>query len=123
MGAQGLPLGVVATMVSEPPQVLELNRGDLLVLVTDGFFEWANFTRRIVRPKRLEEVIRASKEMQPKEIISALYQSHDCVFRWHQTTRRSDSGNYQANVVSSGPGYARGATDSVRNVEGPQAAA
>ncbi len=75
MGAQGLPLGVVATMVSEPPQVLELNCGDLLVLVTDGFFEWANSQGELFGPKRLEEVIRASKEKQPKEIISALYQA------------------------------------------------
>src|SRR6266446_10229961 len=75
MGAQGLPLGVVATMVSEPPQVLELNRGDLLVLVTDGFFEWANSQRELFGPKRLAEVVRTSKEKQPKEIISALYQT------------------------------------------------
>jgi serine phosphatase RsbU (regulator of sigma subunit) len=75
MGAQGLPLGIVATLVSEPPQILELNRGDLLVLATDGFFEWANSQGELFGPKRLEEVIRASKEMQPKEIISALYQA------------------------------------------------
>jgi serine phosphatase RsbU (regulator of sigma subunit) len=75
MGAQGLPLGVVASLVSEPPQVLDLNRGDLLVLATDGFFEWANSQGELFGPKRLEEVIRASKEKQPKEIISALYQA------------------------------------------------
>jgi serine phosphatase RsbU (regulator of sigma subunit) len=75
MGAQGLPLGIVATMVSEPPQVLELNRGDLLVLATDGFFEWANAQGELFGPKRLEEVIRASRERQPREIISALYQA------------------------------------------------
>jgi len=75
MGAQGLPLGIVARLVSEPPQVLELNRGDLLVLATDGFFEWANAQGELFGPKRLEEVIRGSKEKQPKEIISALYQA------------------------------------------------
>jgi serine phosphatase RsbU (regulator of sigma subunit) len=75
MGAQGLPLGIVATMVSEPPEVLELNRGDLLVLATDGFFEWANSKEELFGPKRLEEVIRTSKEQHPREIISALYQA------------------------------------------------
>jgi len=75
MGAQGLPLGIAARMVSEPPQVLELNRGDLLVLATDGFFEWANAQGELFGPKRLEEVIRTSKEKQPREIISDLYQA------------------------------------------------
>jgi serine phosphatase RsbU (regulator of sigma subunit) len=75
MGAQGLPLGIVARLVSEPAQVLELNRGDLLVLATDGFFEWANSQGELFCPKRLEEVIRASKEKQPREIISTLYQA------------------------------------------------
>jgi serine phosphatase RsbU (regulator of sigma subunit) len=75
MGAQGLPLGIVARLVSEPPQVLELNRGDMLVLATDGFFEWANSQGELFGPKRLEEAIRTSKEKQPREIISALYQA------------------------------------------------
>ena len=75
MGSQGLPLGIVASMISEPPQVLELNRGDLLVLATDGFFEWANSQGELFGPKRLQEVIRASKERQPREIISDLYQA------------------------------------------------
>jgi serine phosphatase RsbU (regulator of sigma subunit) len=56
MGAQGLPLGIVATLVSEHPQILELNKGDLLVLATDGFFEWANSQGELFGPKRLEEV-------------------------------------------------------------------
>jgi serine phosphatase RsbU (regulator of sigma subunit) len=75
MGAQGLPLGIVARLVSEPPRVLELNHGDLLVLTTDGFFEWVNLQGELFGPKRLEEVIRTSKEKHPKEIISALYQA------------------------------------------------
>jgi serine phosphatase RsbU (regulator of sigma subunit) len=73
--SQGLPLGIVAKMVSEPPKVLQLNRGDLLVLATDGFFEWANPQGELFGPKRLEDVIRTSKERHPRDIISALYQA------------------------------------------------
>jgi serine phosphatase RsbU (regulator of sigma subunit) len=73
--SQGLPLGIVAKLVSEPPQVLELNRGDLLVLATDGFFEWANSQGESFGSLRSEEVIRTSKEKQPREIISALYKA------------------------------------------------
>lgn len=75
MGSQALPLGIVAQLVSEPPRVLELNRGDLLVLATDGFFEWANPQGELFGPKRLEEVIRTSKHKQPREIIFDLYQA------------------------------------------------
>jgi serine phosphatase RsbU (regulator of sigma subunit) len=75
IGAQGLPLGILAELVSEPPQVLELNRGDLLVLATDGFFEWANSQGEFFGAIRSEEVIRNSKEKRPREIISALYQA------------------------------------------------
>jgi serine phosphatase RsbU (regulator of sigma subunit) len=75
ISAQGLPLGIVAALVSEPPQVLELNRGDMLVLATDGFFEWANSQGELFGPKRLEQAIRTSKEKPPREIISDLYQA------------------------------------------------
>jgi phosphoserine phosphatase RsbU/P len=37
-GAQGLPLGILPSFTSDPPEMLELQRGDLLVLATDGFF-------------------------------------------------------------------------------------
>jgi serine phosphatase RsbU (regulator of sigma subunit) len=52
MGAQGLPLGIVARLVSEPPRVLTLNHGDLLVLATDGFFEWVNLQGELFGPKK-----------------------------------------------------------------------
>ena len=73
MGSQGLPLGIIANFVSEPPRVLDLSPGDLLVLTTDGFFEWANPQDELFGPKRLEHVIRTSKVKHPSEIISDLY--------------------------------------------------
>jgi len=42
MGGQAPPLGLSSRLISEPPLNLELQPGDLLVLATDGFFEWAN---------------------------------------------------------------------------------
>ena len=75
MPAQCLPLGLMPDLVSEPPKVLELNRGDLLVLTTDGFFEWANAQDEQFRVKRMQDTVRASKEKPPAEIISALYKA------------------------------------------------
>ena len=75
MPAQGLPLGLMPDLGSDPPKVLEFNSGDLLVITTDGFFEWANAQEEQFGEERMEDVIRASREKPPSEIISALYKA------------------------------------------------
>ena len=75
MAAQGLPLGLMPDLGSDPPRMLEFNPGDLLVITTDGFFEWANAADEQFGVERMEAVIRASKEKPPAEIISALYKA------------------------------------------------
>ena len=75
MGAQGLPLGIMPSLISEPPRVLELNSGDMLVLVTDGFFEWANAQEELFGLQRMQDVIRISKDKTPRKLISDLYQA------------------------------------------------
>jgi serine phosphatase RsbU (regulator of sigma subunit) len=72
-GGQAPPLGISPRLMSEPPIKLELRRGDLLVLATDGFFEWANAQREQFGAERLKEAIRASRHLPPKEIISKMY--------------------------------------------------
>jgi serine phosphatase RsbU (regulator of sigma subunit) len=52
--------------------ILELNPGDLLVLATDGFYEWANAQSVQFGSERLKETIRASREESAGDIISAL---------------------------------------------------
>jgi serine phosphatase RsbU (regulator of sigma subunit) len=73
MGGQAPPLGISPRLMSEPPIKLELRPGDLLVLATDGFFEWANAQREQFGAERLKEAIRASRHLPPKEIISKMY--------------------------------------------------
>jgi Stage II sporulation protein E (SpoIIE) len=75
MDSQGLPLGLIPDFTSEPPKVLDFHQGDLLVLTTDGFFEWANAKEEQFGVQRLEEVVRASRDKPPAEIISALYKA------------------------------------------------
>jgi serine phosphatase RsbU (regulator of sigma subunit) len=75
MEAQGLPLGISPSLVSDPPHVLEMGAGDLLVLATDGFFEWANAQGEQFGKERLEETIRASRAEHPKQIIDTLYRA------------------------------------------------
>jgi serine phosphatase RsbU (regulator of sigma subunit) len=74
MGAQGLPLGISTDFLSEPSQVLSFAVGDLLVLSTDGFFEWANASDDLFGSERLEDSVRTNRDKPAAEIISTLYQ-------------------------------------------------
>ena len=73
MGAQGLPLGIMPVLASDPSYFLNLNPGDLLVLATDGLYEWENTQGEQFGHKRLEQVIQRSRGCPPQEIIEALY--------------------------------------------------
>jgi len=75
MGAQGLPLGLMPIFNSDPPCFLDLSPGDLLVLATDGLYEWENPQGEQFGPQRLEEVVRRVRECPPSKIIEALYQA------------------------------------------------
>jgi len=87
MEAQGLPLGISPDFLSDPPQNLQFASGDLLVLATDGFFEWANASEELFGSARLEDSIRASREKPAAEIISTLYQD---VLRFAGGTSQKD---------------------------------
>lgn len=87
VGAQGPPLGISLHLISDPPKILQLNSGDLLVLATDGFFEWANHEGEQFGIKRLEEAIRLSKARPPCELISALYET---VVAFSEGTQQQD---------------------------------
>lgn len=75
IGAQRLPLGISSRFVSDPPKILELDTGDLLVLATDGFFEWTNRDGEQFGVKRIEETIRESRKKRPSELIATLYEA------------------------------------------------
>jgi len=75
IGGQAMPLGISPRLISEPPTKLELHPGDLLVLATDGLFEWANAQKEQFGAERLEQVIRASRHLPPKEIIATIYRA------------------------------------------------
>jgi phosphoserine phosphatase RsbU/P len=53
---------------------LQFASGDLLLLVTDGFFEWANPAEELFGSERLENSVRTSRSKSSSEIISTLYE-------------------------------------------------
>jgi serine phosphatase RsbU (regulator of sigma subunit) len=73
MEAQGLPLGISPDFFSEQPRTLQFASGDLLLLATDGFFEWANASEELFGNERLEHSVRTSSNKSAAEIISILY--------------------------------------------------
>jgi serine phosphatase RsbU (regulator of sigma subunit) len=73
VGAQSLPLGISVPLLSDPPLLLNFDSGDLLVLATDGFFEWANTSGELFGTERLVSSVRAARNKSAAEIISYLY--------------------------------------------------
>ena len=86
-GAHGLPRGILRNLLSGPPEIVELHPGDMLVLATDGFFEWANSKGDQFGVRRIQEIIRLAREKPPRELISALYQA---VIEFSEGTHQQD---------------------------------
>jgi serine phosphatase RsbU (regulator of sigma subunit) len=71
--AQGVPLGLMPRASYSGPHMLKFARGDILVLVTDGFLEWSNVDDEDFGVGRLKEVIRVHRHMPSASIITELY--------------------------------------------------
>lgn len=87
MNAHGLPFGILPSFQSDPPTHLQLNCGDLVLLATDGFFEWENEVGEAFGVQRMKEAIRAFRDSAPKDIIANLYQN---VLKFANGTRQQD---------------------------------
>jgi len=87
MKAHGLPLGISEAFLSDPPHSLEMASGDLLLLATDGFFEWENAHEEQFGHDRLAQTIREAREKSAAEIISILHQE---VLRFAAGTKQMD---------------------------------
>ena len=73
LNAHALPFGILPAFNSDPPTRLQLQTGDMVLLATDGFFEWENEHGEQFGLQRTEEAIRASRDLAPSEIIASLY--------------------------------------------------
>ncbi len=71
-GADDLPLGIVDDLVYGDPIDIELNAGDMLVLVTDGFTEWPNGDQEMFGNERLEKSLLSSAGRKARQVISNL---------------------------------------------------
>lgn len=70
--AQGIPLGMIEGVTYGRATDVSLAAGDMLVLVTDGFYEWENPEGEQFGLQRLEAVIRASRDLPAEQVIARL---------------------------------------------------
>jgi serine phosphatase RsbU (regulator of sigma subunit) len=85
--AQAVPFGILPFFNSDPPARLPLQSGDLVLLITDGFCEWENDCGEDFGVQRLEEAVRASRDLPSSEIIARLY---DAVVTFANGTSQQD---------------------------------
>jgi len=71
--AQGIPLGMIDGMSYEDSHLNYLRAGDMIVLVTDGFYEWQNPESEEFGLERLKDTIHAARDCSPEEVIARLY--------------------------------------------------
>jgi serine phosphatase RsbU (regulator of sigma subunit) len=75
MNAHGLPFGILPSFRPDPASHLQLQSGDLVLLATDGFFEWEDDRGEQFGIPRMEGVIRAARDSASAEIITKLYET------------------------------------------------
>lgn len=71
--AQGIPLGMIDGMSYDDSSVRCLGAGDMIVLVTDGFYEWQNPETEEFGLERLKDTIRQARDCSAEEVITRLY--------------------------------------------------
>lgn len=70
--AQGIPLGMIAGISYEDSRMKGLKAGDMIVLVTDGFYEWQNPESEEFGLERLKDVIQQARDCSAEEVIARL---------------------------------------------------
>jgi serine phosphatase RsbU (regulator of sigma subunit) len=73
--AQGIPLGMIPGMTYEDSGMKCLSAGDMIVLITDGFYEWQNPENEEFGVERLKETIREARDCSAEEVIARLYKA------------------------------------------------
>ena len=73
--SQALPLGIVPELPEARPIKIGLTPGDIVFLITDGFFEWENKNGEEFGADRLVKIINDNSDREPEIIIAELYES------------------------------------------------
>ena len=85
--SQCVPLGILPEFSSGPPTKIQMKKGDIFLLITDGFVEFENPGQEEFGKNRLKETVRASRDLAPERIIKSLY---DAILAHSDGTRQQD---------------------------------
>jgi phosphoserine phosphatase len=85
--ANAVPLGIMPDLPFSEPDQFAMKRGDMMVLVTDGFFEWADADGQQFGTERLFKVIREHRDSPVAEVISRM---HEAVLAFANGTEQAD---------------------------------
>lgn len=85
--AQALPLGILPDLPEAVPIKIDMELGDIVLLITDGFFEWENEAGEQFGTERLAEIVRQYSDREPEIIIAELY---DAVLKFSGGTPQKD---------------------------------
>ncbi|MGH9778575.1 MAG: PP2C family protein-serine/threonine phosphatase [Candidatus Acidiferrales bacterium] len=71
--AQGIPFGITSTFEYGSALALELSPRDFVMMLTDGFFEWAGPDDEQFGLERLNQAVHAAKDLSAQQLIATLY--------------------------------------------------
>lgn len=74
-GTSGPPLGIDVDLPFDEPQTTMMSPGDILVVLTDGFFEWAHHDGRSFGNDRVKVVIQENAAETAETMIRKMYES------------------------------------------------
>lgn len=73
--ASTLPMGILPELDTTVPAPIELASGDTLLLITDGFFEWASPANEAYGIRRILDLVRANPRASSADLIRMLHQA------------------------------------------------
>jgi len=73
--ATSLPFGIMDDAPFDETATMSFAPGDMLLMLTDGFFEWANNDREQYGIARAGELVRQHRDRPAAEIIATIYKS------------------------------------------------
>jgi phosphoserine phosphatase RsbU/P len=85
--ATGLPLGMLSSASYTFGEIVDFEPGDILLVMTDGFFEWARQDGQMFGVDRIEKVIASNAELASVQLIARL---HRAVIAFGDGTAQAD---------------------------------
>lgn len=85
--ANGIPLGIMADVPFDDITDVAFRPGDMLLLFTDGFYEWVNPAKDQFGSDRILQLVRDHRDRTAREIIQVVY---DAVIAFAEGTPQKD---------------------------------